>query len=134
MEPNNNQPINTNPLQQPVVPQPITTPTDTVLVVPPPTPPAEPTQTTDNQNTQSPKNNKKILILIAVLILLLVGMVTYVMFAKNQLSNKQKTDTSNQSVVLPTATIAPTKTPENDLDIASPEADLQDIEKDVQGL
>lgn len=137
MDLNDNQPINTNPLQQPAAPQPV------APTAPPPpqpttpsTPPAQPIQTTVTpQNPPiTPKSNKKILILLALLILLIVGIGGYVFFAKNQMNNKQKAATDNQSVVIPTATTAPTVAPEDDLEIASPEADLSDIEQDLQGL
>lgn len=128
MDPNNNQPINTNPLQQPaaapVAPAPAT-----------PTPPAQPVQTVAPQNPPStPKSNKKILILLLLLVLLIIGMGGYVFFAKNQMDNKQKTSTPIQSVVLPTPTLAPTLAPEEDLEVASPEADLLEIEADLKGL
>lgn len=133
MDPNNNQPINTNPLGQPVAPQPlvvaptpIVEPTQTV----PPVAPAAPVM----PPPQMPKGgSKKGLVLLIILIILILGMGYYVFFAKNQLSKK----TSNTSTAIPTVTAVPTPTTPATIDeiiIASPEADLKLIEQDVQGL
>lgn len=111
MNPNNNQPINSNPLGQPATP-----------------PTAAP------QIPQS--GGKKGIILLIILLILALGMGGYVLFAKNQLNNKQKTAAENTSIAIPTTTITPTVTPAtiNEVMVASPEADLINIEKDIQGL
>ena len=59
----------------------------------------------------------------------------YVFFAKNQLNTAQKASSNNKSAVIPTVTV-PTITPAtvDEVKIGSPEADLNGIEKDVQGL
>lgn len=117
MDPNNNQPVGANPIQQPVAPQPAAT-----------LPPVQP---------DAPKKGMgKGIILLVILLLFVFGMAAYILFAKNQMNSNQKTTGDNNSSVLPspTATTVPTPNPENDLEAASPEADLIDIEADVKGL
>lgn len=125
MDPNNNQPINNEPVLQaapaPVksVPTPITEP-----VIPTPIP-------------QAPKSGgKKVITLLVILIILALGIGSYVLFVKNQLSNQQKVSTENTSVIIPSPTITPTPTPAtvDEINVASPDADLNEIEKDLQGL
>ena len=126
MDPNNNQPSATNPIQQPV-PQPVSQPAAPVQS-PPPTPVSE---------ASAPKKGMgKGIILLIILLLLVLGIGGYILFAKSQMNNTQKTATDNTSSVLPTPkpTLVPTPLPENDLDVASPEGDLIDIEADVKGL
>ena len=126
MEPNNNQPLETNPVQQPAAqPVPSTPPAEA--------PPATPTPAPTISPVPKGKSNKAVILLI-ILLLLVVGMVTYVLFAKNQINKAQKATTDNSSSVLPSPTTVPTLAPEEDLEVASPEADLMDIEKDLQGL
>ena len=150
MDPNNNQPINTNPLGQPVPPAPeppIAAPSATF--VPPvqqpisatpsaqAVPPAAPTAT--SMPYQNPNNgSKKGVIFIVILLILIAGMVFYVLFAKKQLNTAQKTSTNNTSVAIPTATIAPTAAPTpatvDQVNVESPDSSLKDIEGDVQEL
>ncbi|MDO8583150.1 MAG: hypothetical protein Q7R51_01320 [bacterium] len=107
MDPNNNQPLATNPVAQSVPP------------IMPPT-----------------KKNNKAIILLLILLLLVAGMMAYILFAKNKIENAQKATTENNSTIVPSATptVTPTLTPEEDLEVASPEADLIDLEADVKGL
>ncbi len=81
--------------------------------------------------------SKKRLYLVIIMILLILGMGAYLIFAKNQLNNAQKS-ALNSRTVNPVAkpTITPTVAPTRieDINIASPEADLNQIDKDVQGL
>lgn len=123
MDPNNNQPINTNPLGQTVA-QPVQQPTPVVAAPPTPTP-----------MPQTPKaGSKKGLILIVILLILIVVAISYVLFAKKQMTNTQKAATENTSTVIPTT--IPTATPAtvDEVIVDNPATDLQEIEKDVQGL
>jgi hypothetical protein len=143
MDPNNNQPIqpttNTNPLGQPTVSsQPPVTPVEGVV------PPIQPTQ--DNPSmppvmpvtiTQNPpKKGSKLPLLLIILFLLIICMGAYVMFVKNQISNEKKVATQIQSTVIPTPTVQPEVTPAtvDAVNVASPDADLNTLDKDVQGL
>ena len=128
MDLNNNQPIN----QQPQ--QPIPTPTPVVSNPIPAQPPVQPPASITYQSPQAPKGNSRSLLMLLLLLVLIAGLAGYVFFAKNRISNTQKTAGTNKSVVLPKVTVAPTAIPVDNLDIASPEADLQGIEQDVQGL
>jgi hypothetical protein len=125
MEPNNNQPIQTNPVQQPAL-QPMP-PIDPTPVVPPtPAPTLAP---------ETPKGkSSKAIILLVILLLLAMGIIAYILFAKNQMNSAQKMTTDNSSSVLPTPTTVPTLAPEKDLEISSPEGDIIDIETDIKGL
>lgn len=123
MDPNTNQPIVTNPIQQPAAPQPDVTS------------PVQPTPVSPAPVSETPKKSgKKWLILFLILILLAVGIIAYILFAKNQMNNAQDETTNNTSTVLPTPTVVPTLAPEEDLEATSPEADLLDIEADTKGL
>lgn len=126
MDPNNNQPLGTNPIQQPVAPQPVATAT----------PPVEPVAPVAPQNmSENPKKGMgKGIILLVILLLLAVGIAAYILFAKIQLNKAQKITTENTSTVLPTPTLVPTLAPEEDLEVSSPEADLLELEADVKGL
>jgi len=129
MDPNNNQPINTNPLEQ-AAPQPVATPPSTQSTPVAPTP-----ETT--VLAEAPKvKGKKAIILLVILLLLVVGMIAYVLFAKNQLNKTQKTTADNSSVAIPSPspTLVPTLAPEEDLEVNSPEADLLEIDADIKGL
>jgi len=132
MEPNNNQPfqpMNTNPLGQPVAPQPVAPP-------PSPIPPEQqPTPGSIIPDNPGQGNNKGILLLI-ILIILIAGMGYYAMFAKNQINTDQKVATENKTTVIPAATPTPEVTPATveEVNIASPDADLNGIQTDVQGL
>lgn len=144
MDPNNNsQSTNTNPLGQPVqqptavppVQQPITPNSmqSTPPIAPTPiTPPAEPIAV--SMPPQAPKGGHKKIILLIILILLILGMGTYVFFVQNQVKTVQKTP-ANTSVVMP-PTVAPTVIPATveEVNVASPDADLKSIENDTQGL
>jgi uncharacterized protein HemX len=138
MEPNNNQPINANPLEQPAAPQPVAAPF--FSPVPPMQQPSQapiPAPTVPTFTPQVPKSgSKKGIILLIILIILILGMGFYVFFAKNQFNTAQKATTDNTSTVIPEATTAPTAIPAtvDEIIVASPEADLNAIENDVQGL
>ena len=125
MDPNTNQPEGVNPIPQPTA-QPAVPPAESAPVTPTPAAPAS--------IPDAPKGkSKKAIILIVILLLLVIGIAVYIMFAKSQLNNNQTT-TDNNSSVLPTPTAIPTLTPEEDLEAASPQADLLDIDADVKGL
>jgi len=143
MDPNNNQPIqptsNTNPAEQPAVqPQPPVTPVEGVVPPIQPTPgipsvpPIMPVTMTENP----PKKGSKVPLLLVILLLLIIGMGTYVMFAKNQINNEKKVATQIKSTIIPTPTVQPEVTPAtvDDVNVASPDADLNTLDKDVQGL
>lgn len=128
MDPNTNQPIETSPMQQPAAP---------VSPAPSQTPPSTPVQQANSASSEASvpkKSNKKWFILFLILLLLAAGIVAYVLFAKNQMNIAQKETTENSSTVFPTPTLVPTLAPEEDLEVASPEADLLDIELDLKGL
>lgn len=126
MDPNNSQ-QNTQPVQQPVgnplQQEPVAQQSQSVppIITPAAPPPA-------------PKDgNKKGILLLIILIVLILGMGYYVLFAKKQLN---KAPINNATTAIPTATIAPTAAPETieDIDVVSPDADLNAIEQDLQGL
>ncbi len=126
MEPNLNQPTETNPLVQPTTQPPV-----------PPVEPAAPIAPTPapTNTPETPKGTgRKSAILIIILLLLVIGMAAYILFAKNQVNENQKAATDNSSLELPTPTQVPTPAPEEDLEVASPEADLLDLEADLKGL
>lgn len=112
-----NQPAANQPLQQPVS-------------VPPPTPAAMPPV------QESPRNGgKKGLILILILLILVLGMAYYVFFAKQRINNIQKTSTENTTIAIPTITTLPAAPSSVDeVSVENPEADLKEIENDLQGL
>jgi flagellar basal body-associated protein FliL len=80
--------------------------------------------------------NPKGLILAIVLILLIIGMGYYVFFANDQIKNAQRDSSNNTTVVIPTVTAGPTTTPAtvDEVKVSSPDADINDVEKDTQGL
>ena len=128
MDPNSNQPLETNPATQPAPQQASVPPTQPTMVAPTPVPEASP---------QSPKaKNSKVLILLVIILLLVAGMIAYVLFAKYQLNKAQKTTADNTSVAIPSPlpTLTPTLAPEEDLEVSNPEADLLEIDEDVKGL
>lgn len=148
MDPNNNQPIGTNPVQQPA-PQPVApTPPTQAPVAPTPAqtvaaPPVQPAAPVVPQNVaENPKKGgrKKIILLILILILI-IGMGVYILFAKSQLNNIQKTSTNTTAPIqqspgtqgekIPSV---PKPTSQDDLNIESPEADLQGLEAEINGL
>jgi len=126
MDPNNNQPLETNPVTQPAPQQANVPPTQPTPIAP------TPAQTVSNEAPKGKSN--KVVILLVILLLLAVGMIAYIMFAKNQMSNTQKATTDDSSVIMPSPTLAPTLTPEEDLEVSSPEADLLELDADVKGL
>jgi len=163
MDPNNNQPIqpiqpiDTNPLgqaavpEQPVIPQPTAPVMETVPPMPQPQPtftptppppapePVAPPPVTPVIPTvmmpQAPKQGSKLPMLLIILLILILGMGGYIMFARNQIEVQQKAATENTSIIVPptpTPTLAPATV--DDVNIASPEADLNGLDKDVQGL
>lgn len=125
MEPNNSQPIQTSPIQEPA-PQPVQ-PTNPTPVVPP--------NLTPIATPEAPKGKgNKAIILLVILLLLAVGIIVYILFAKSWMSNTQKATTDNNSVIIPTPTLVPTLTPEEDLEVNSPEGDLLELDADVKTL
>lgn len=137
MDPNSNQPINTNPLGQPAQ-QPVSSPVQPMQPAPTPTPaaPTTPVTAAPEPMLQTPKGgSKKRIVLLIILLLLVLGMGFYVFFAKNQLNTAQKATTDNTSIAIPTVTIAPSEPATVDeVIVASPDADLKDLEADLQGL
>lgn len=142
MDPNNNRPINTNPLGQAAAPESVATPISTSF--PPQEPTPDPIQTapvtpaaTPPPPTPKKSGGKKIIALLIILLILALGMGGYVFFAKNQLKSAQKISTENStSIAIPTETIAPTITPASvdQINVESPAADLDGIDTDVLGL
>jgi hypothetical protein len=142
MDPNNNQPINTNPFGQPVAPQPVVSPSPIPIPeplaqqpVPPVVPPAVPTPVSVPTPEAPRSNGKRLIALIVILLILILGMCSYLFFVKNQLNTAQKSSIESTSVVIPTI-ILPTATPAtvDDINVASPDADLKTIEVDAQSL
>jgi hypothetical protein len=147
MDPNNNQPLGANTAQQPInaqpmqsaesvpptpAPAPVATPQPTPVTPPPPTPETMPEPTA---MPESPKGKGgKVVMLLVILLLLIAGMVTYVLYARNQMKITEEKASQNKTVVIPSPVLSPTLAPQEKLEVSSPEADLQDIEKDVQGL
>jgi uncharacterized protein HemX len=155
MEPNNNtnQPTEANPLaqppvqpvvqpapeEQPIVQQPASQPlTQPVESIPnPPTQPVmnESTSQASTGLSETPKKKSgKGLVLLLILLLLIVGMACYMFFVKNQITKEEKANSESTIIVTPEPTATPTLTPEEDLEIESPEADLQDLNTDSEGL
>lgn len=123
MEPNKNQEVNTSPIQQPAT----SSMTPSLGAVPA-------SSSVQTQGSAPKTSGKKVIILLALLLLLIVGMAVYILFAKNQLGNTQKTTTENSSSVLPSPTRIPTVAPLEDLEISSPEADLLELDANVKDL
>lgn len=121
----NNQPIANTPQPEQSAPTPMHQPT-----------PAPEPIITSAPVPQTPKTGgKKGIVLLIILILLIIGMGLYVFFANNQLQSSKKASIDNTSTVIPTAMV-PTSTPAaaDEIDVESPETDLNAIEGDVQGL
>lgn len=119
MDPNSNQSINTQQTKQ-VTPTPVQS-------NPVPTPPSP--------IPQAPKSGgKKVIALLIILIIFALGMWGYIIFVKNRINNQQKRSAENTSVIIPTITPTPTPASVEEIDVASPDADLNNIEKDIQGL
>lgn len=127
MDPNLNQPLGANPINPVTQPQVQSVSTE---VNTPPT--STPTPMGMPQNPE--KKNNKTLILLIILLILTIGMVTYILFAKNQMNKAQKVTVDSSNVLIPSPTLSPTLAPENDLEVSSPEADLQNLENDVNAL
>jgi len=140
MDPNNNQPINTNPfgqpVQQPAIPQPVATPfSSPVPSAQQPTPIPTPVPDAPTPIPQAPKRgSKKGIILLIILVILVLGMTVYILFVKNQLNTARKTATDNTSIAIPTTTPTAIPATVDEINVASPDADLKAIEDDVQGL
>lgn len=120
MEPNNTQQIATPQMQQPFQ-----------QAVPP-------VQMPQSQNLK--KRYGKGTILFIIILLLILVMSGYLLFAINQLKYTQETFTDNSAVVLPSYKPSPSPTPSpkeediEDIDVESPEADLQLLDADVKDL
>ena len=121
-----------------VNPQPPVTPVEGVVPPIQPTPgiPSMPPVMPVTMSQNPPKKGSKLPLLLVILLLLIIGMGAYVMFAKNQISNEKKAATQIQSTIIPTPTVQPEVTPAtvDDVNVASPDADLNTLDKDVQGL
>lgn len=124
MEPNINQPEGVNPIPQ-AAPQPVQAPPST---------PVQQASSPSSEGSAPKKGMGKGIILIIILVVLVLGIIAYILFAKNQMNNNQKITTGNTSSVLPSPTTVPTLAPENDLEVVNPEADLSDLDADVKGL
>lgn len=101
-------------------------------IAPPMTAAPQPTMT-----PQAPKSgSRKGPMLLVLLLILVLGMVAYVMLANKQINTAKKAATQSTSVVIPTVTIQPTATPASveQLNVTSPETDLNGIDTAVQGL
>ena len=87
---------------------------------------------------ETPKSGGKGIILLIIILVLVIGMAAYILFAKNQLNYIQKTSTNSTSVILPSPTLAavasPTPGSVAELNVVSPENDLQSVENDLQTL
>lgn len=80
---------------------------------------------------------KKTIILLIILIILAIGILIYVLFVKNQLTSQGKTSVDNATITapaIPTITPKPTPATIDDVQVESPEANLNEIEKLIQGL
>jgi len=124
---------NTQPIAQDA-PQPVTE------QVAPPQPTASTSVSTPNvsneENYAPKKSHKKIVILLVILILMILGMGAYLIFYKDVMSN-QKAASAKNEIVVPTVTLTPTiAIPDNveDVQVESPDADINALEKDAQGL
>lgn len=121
MEPNNNQQINTPQMQQPF-PQ----------AVPPPI------QIPQPQNPKKRYGKGTILFIIILLLILMISV--YLLYAINELKNTQEMSSNNSTVILPSYAPPPSPTPSpkeediEDIDVESPEADLQLLDADVKDL
>lgn len=122
MEPNNNQQIATPQMQQPFQ-----------QAVPP-------IQMPQSQNLK--KHYGKGTILFIIILLLILVMSGYLLFAINQLKHTQETFIDNSSVALPLPSHKPSPSPTpspkeediEDIDVESPEADLQLLDTEVNDL
>lgn len=96
-------------------------------------------QQAPTQPAETPKKGHgKVLILLFLLLLLIAGMAVYILFVQNQAKNVKNTIGENSTVVpssipSPTESVSPSPA-QDDLNIENPQADLQGIEADVQGL
>ncbi|MBI4089182.1 MAG: hypothetical protein HY424_00565 [Candidatus Levybacteria bacterium] len=125
MEPNNAQPI--NPIAQ----------TQQAVGVNQPLAPENTQPPTQSVPENPKKGSSKSLILLLLLLVLAIGIAAYILFAKSQLNYIQNSSSNNSTVVLPTYIPSPSpiwQITADDLDVGSPEADLQDLEKDLNGL
>ena len=146
MDPNNNQPIGTNPVPQPAVPQPaaqsVPAPAAQPSTTQPVAPPIAPQPVAPQNVAETPKKGvRKRIILIILILILIIGIGVYVLFAKSQLNNTQKTSTNTTGPIPQAPSIERKKAPsvseptsQDDLNIESPEADLQGLDAEVSGL
>lgn len=123
----NNQPPIANQEQQPVAQTPIS-----------PTPPISQPVQPQAMPQNPPKHNGKGTILLILLLLLIIGISAYVIYAQNQINSMKKAATDyNTNTALPSS-IPPAPDDEptsaSEIDVESPDADLKDVEIDVQGL
>jgi len=103
---------------------------------------AQPELQTPLQNITTPpqetsKNGSKKLILLIIIILLISGMAAYVIFANNRTKITQQNTANNSIIAIPTKTpvaTSPTPATIEEINVASPDADLNGIEKDIQEL
>ncbi|OGH17744.1 MAG: hypothetical protein A2868_00170 [Candidatus Levybacteria bacterium RIFCSPHIGHO2_01_FULL_40_15b] len=128
MDPNQNQNIQTPPVQNPMG-----TPGGTI-----PPPPTTPIPSIQTPNNPIGKSNGKVILFIAVGILLLI-VLGVIYFMATQLNNQNKTEdiTPIPTQALPTSTPTPTPLSEKDIDtidLGNPETDLKSIEDDVKQL
>lgn len=124
-----------SPVAPPVMPA--SAPEPTFAPTQPPT--ATPAASAAPANPQMPEkdSNKKGIILMIILLILIAGMGYYVFFAKGQMDQAKKAASENASVVTaPKVTVTPVVTPAtiDEVEIASPDAELNLLDKDVQGL
>jgi hypothetical protein len=153
MEPNNNQTQGINPINQavgqvppsaqevqaPITATPIPTPSPVQPLAQPisnpppvidpnaiPAPPVMP---------ESPKGKGgKLILLLIIVLLIVIGMIVYIFYAKNQMKTAEKPIEPNTTVLIPSPKVTPTLTPEEELQVSSPEADLKDIETELEAL
>lgn len=144
MDPNNNQPIGTNPVPQPAFQQSAAQPVAAPAAQPvaaQPVAPISPQPISPQNVAETPKKGGgKRIILIILILILIIGMGVYILFAKSQLNSTQKTST-NTGPIPQAPSIEGEKTPsiseptlQDDLNIESPEADLQSLDAEVKGL
>jgi uncharacterized protein HemX len=145
MDPNNSQPIGTQPMQPPVmgnvVQQPVTPPAAQPVAptTPPPAPvqPAIPTPIvteTEPVAQEVSGGHKKGTLLLLLLLLLVIGIGAYVLYTKNVFNAAQEAP-KNTTMAVPTVIVAtPTPATVEQINVEDPTTDLNAIDKDAQGL
>jgi flagellar basal body-associated protein FliL len=109
MDPKINQPLQADPTAQPTLAQ---------LAV---------------EQAETPnKKGGKMMMLIIIVLLLVIGMVAYIIFANSQINQNPTSRTEN--VIKPSPAVSSTMAPEQEIDVSSPEADLQQLDTDVNSL